>query len=241
MRSRVESGSIEFGIVAALEREVTGLVRGWRRGSVEGVPSYECEKAALVCAGTGISRAQAATKALVEKFSPKVLISIGFAGSCSAELIPGSILVPASVVESATGKSHATAFGQGCLVTVDKVAGPGLKKCSAARFGAQAVDMEAAGVAAVAADLGKEFLSIKAISDGATDDLSFLDGFVEPDGFATGRFVAHIMMRPMLWSRVAGLQRGSKLAAAELHKAVAGCIADWQGFREKHSAVLVKA
>jgi len=236
----MSTAGVEFGIVAALPREVAALVRGWRASSVQGLPSFECGNAVLVCAGTGIARAQLAAKAMVEKISPKILISIGFAGSCSAEFVPGAIIVPASVVEFATGKSSSTAFGRGCLVTVDKVAGPGLKRCAAARFGALIVDMEAAGVAAVAADFGKEFLAIKAISDGASDDLSFLDGFVRPEGFATGRFIAHIAMRPMLWGRVAGLQRGSKLAVSALHAAVAECLADPQAFREKHSAVLVK-
>jgi len=92
----------------------------------------------------------------------------------------------------------------------------------------------AAGVAAAAAETGREFAAIKAISDGMGDDLDFLSDFVRPDGFATGRFIAHIALRPGLWPSVAALQRNSRLAAAALQNAVTECITDRQSFAAKH-------
>ena len=68
------------------------------------------------------------------------------------------------------------------------MAGQAAKQEARARYGALAVEMEAAGVAAAAAEYGREFAAIKAISDGAEEDLDFLSGFVTPEGFATGRF-----------------------------------------------------
>lgn len=235
---------VEIGFVAALEREVRGIVRGWSATEALGAfgPQriYGSEKAALICAGTGVDRAYAAAKLLIEKCSPRVIVSIGFAGACAEDLIPGSIVVPGAVVESATGKSSPCAFGRGTLVTLDRVAGKGLKQCTLARFGGVAVDMEAAGVAAAAAEAGREFAAIKAISDGAEEDLGFLSGFVRPEGFATGRFIAHIALRPGLWASVAALQRNSKRASLALQSAVAECIEDRKSFAAKHSPAVTQ-
>src|SRR5208282_1504551 len=136
---------VEFGFVAALEREVSVVVRGWSRSDVRAPHAlhriYRTANAAAVCAGTGSARAYSASRLLIEKCSPRVLVSIGFAGACVAELQPGSIVVPAVLLEEATGKSFPCAFGRGCLATLDRVAGKGLKQCAAERFGALAVDM----------------------------------------------------------------------------------------------------
>jgi hypothetical protein len=121
------------------------------------------------------------------------------------------------------------------LVTLDRVAGKALKQQAAARFGAWAVDMEAAGVADAAAGSGTEFAAIKAISDGAGEDLAFLSSFVRPGGFETGRFMAFIALRPNLWPAVADLHRNSKLAATALHYAVGEGMRDWRMFAARHT------
>ena len=142
---------VEIAFVAALEREVAGLARGRH---IEELPVsdgvlkvYRIENAVLTCAGTGAARANLAAKKLLQHYSPKLLISIGFAGSCTNKITPGEIFIPSRVVESATSREFATICGEHTLVTLDRVAGSRLKQCSAARFDAQVVDMEAAGVA----------------------------------------------------------------------------------------------
>lgn len=231
---------MEFGFVAALEREVSGLVRDWSRTKAQSAdaswPIYCSQQAALIAAGTGAERACAAAKLLIEKFAPRVLISIGFAGSCRPDLCPGAVLVPESLVEAATGRTFHCAFGQGQLVTLDRVAGKALKQQAAAQFGAWAVDMEAAGVAAAAAGSGTEFAAIKVISDGAGEDLGFLSSFVQPGGFETGRFMAFIALRPSLWPAVAALRRNSKLAATALQYAAGDCMRDWPVFAARHAS-----
>jgi adenosylhomocysteine nucleosidase len=217
----------EFGLVAALEREVAVMVRDWRREIPEAAASKGSiyrradGRAVLVCAGTGAERAYEAAKALVESYAVKTLVSIGFAGSCVEELRPGAVVVPAKVVEAASGRQHACEFGQGTVVSMRGLASVAAKRDARLRHGALAVEMEAAGVAAAAAKYGIRFAAIKAISDGAEEELDFLAPFVTPEGFATGRFLAHIALRPVLWPRVAGLQHKSKLAAAALERAVA--------------------
>ena len=239
MSNRMSQNSVELGFVAAMEREVSGLVRGWSCTEVRIADQsrriYCKQPVALICAGTGVGRAYAAAKALIENYSPRVIISIGFAGSCEAQLHPGSVVVPAVLLEASTGESFHCAFGSGRLVTLDRVASRGMKQCASARFGGLAVDMEAVGVAVAAAESNREFAAIKAISDGAEDDLGFLSSFVTPEGFETGRFIAHIALRPGLWPSVAALNRNSKLAASALQSAVDECICDWRSFAEKRS------
>jgi nucleoside phosphorylase len=238
----MNTDAVEFGFVAALEREVSGLIQGWsvvqcasRVRTADEPRRIYCNKgAALICAGTGVERAYVAAKALIEECSPKVIISIGFAGSCVPQLQPGTVVVPATLLQEATGKAFHCAFGGGRLVTLDRVAGRDLKRGAFARFGALAVDMEAAGVAAAATEYGKEFAAIKAISDGAEDDLEFLSSFVKPEGFETGRFIGHIALRPGLWPSVAALKRNSRLAATALASAVGECTNDWRTFSAKY-------
>jgi adenosylhomocysteine nucleosidase len=232
---------VAFGFVAALEREVSSLVQDWRTAQVGTADApltiHSDRNAALVCAGTGVSRAYAASMVLIEKCSPGMLISIGFAGSCVSNLHPGSIVVPATLLEAGTGRTFHCAFGRGHMVTLDRVAGKALKQEASARFGALAVDMEAAGVAAAAVECGRGFAAIKVISDGAQEDLRFLADFVKPEGFETGRFIAHIALRPGLWPSVATLNRNSKLATAVLESAVRECLSDGPAFSAKYSSV----
>jgi nucleoside phosphorylase len=232
------STDVEFGFVAALEREISGLVRDWSRTQVQAggawLSLYRKQGAALICAGTGVERAYHAAKVLVERCSPRVLVSIGFSGGCVPELAPGALVIPAAVLEAATGRKFGCAFGRGQLATLDRVAGRALKQASAARFGALAVDMEAAGVAVAAVEHLREFAAIKAISDGVDEDLGFLSGFVKPEGFETGRFAAHIALRPGLWPSVAALNRNSRLATRALAQAISECMSDWRSFSGRH-------
>jgi len=236
---------VEIAFVAALEREVAGLARGRH---IEELPVsdgvlkvYRIENAVLTCAGTGAARANLAAKKLLQHYSPKLLISIGFAGSCTNKITPGEIFIPSRVVESATSREFATICGQNTLVTLDRVAGSRLKQCSAARFDAQVVDMEAAGVASAAAGAVEltgrkcDFAAIKAISDGVGEEMDFLAEFITPEGFATARFVAHIAVRPRLWKKVNQLKQNSQKAADALEVAVREAVTDWAGFAKKHS------
>lgn len=235
---------IEFGFVAALEREVSGIVRSWSRRDVRIATGqrtiYYNERAVLICAGTGTLQAYAAAKELIENWAPRMIISIGFAGSCVREVRPGALVVPVDVVEFGSGRTLPCVFGSGRLVTLDHVAGKSLKGEALTRYEARAVDMEAAGVAAAALEGNCGFAAIKAISDGADENLEFVSDFVRPSGFATGRFVAHIVPRPWLWPSVASLKRNSQLASVALAGAVSEFMTDWRNFSAKHSPSAVQ-
>ncbi len=120
----------------------------------------------------------------------------------------------------------------GTLVTLDRVAGKALKQEAAARFGALAVDMEATGVAAAAAEYGTEFAAIKAISDGAEEDLEFpLRLRDSRRALRRGRFIAHIALRPELVAERGGPEaeqqtggRGSAERGGRMHRATGGVL-----------------
>jgi adenosylhomocysteine nucleosidase len=244
---RWKSGAVQFVFVAALEREVRGVLRGWSSTELwtdhaeRRIYYSSPQAAALVCAGTGRERAYSAAKACIEEFSPRVVVSIGFAGACVPELRPGAVVIPARLVvpgQREPGgelREYRCVCGSGTVASLDEVTSTTGKQQAHERYGALALEMEAAGVAAAAGEFGREFLAIKAISDGVEEDLDFLSPFVTPEGFATGRFLAYVAMQPRLWGRVAELNRNSKLAAAALERAVGECCSDWQGFAARHS------
>ncbi len=239
------SHPIQIALVAALEREVAGIVRGWQSEKITVADAvckvYYTDKAVLICAGTGAARANIAAKKLLQLYQPKLLISMGFAGSCVRRFSPGDVVVPSRVLETVTNREFATICGEGTLVTLDRVAGARLKQTTATRYDAQVVDMEAAGAASAAAGAVEltgakcDFAAIKAISDGAGEEMDFLAQFVTPEGIATARFVAHIAIRPHLWKKVKHLKQNSQLAANALEVAVGEAVTDWKAFAKKHS------
>ena len=67
-------------------------------------------------------------------------------------------------------------------MTADTVVGAERKRVLFKRFQAQAVDMEAAAVAAVAASRDCEFLALKVISDELDTQYRLRRAFIRPEG-----------------------------------------------------------
>jgi adenosylhomocysteine nucleosidase len=219
----------KVAIVAALEREVRPLVRGWksyRLPAADGLHRlrfFESEGAVVVCGGIGREAATEATRTVIERYRPQVVISAGFAGAVVPELRVASILSPAKVIAAATGTAFETGgAGGGILVTVAAVAGSEEKRRLAQRFSAQAVDMEAAAVAKAAQAEGVAFRALKAISDELDFPVPPTEGFLSASGeFKTLRFGLYLAMRPWLWARALAFGRNCSLAAESLAKALA--------------------
>jgi len=235
------SDGTKIVIVAAMEREISGLVQGWEWRWLdipEGGFKAKCwtrGQVAAVAVGTGWERASLGTKVVIETFRPELVTSVGYSGSLTSELAVGDLLVPAQVVGFANATIHRTGLGDGILVTAAGVAGAAEKAELARRYGAVAVDMEAAAVAEVAAAAGTRFAAVKAISDAADDRMEFLAAFVSPGGFRTAAFLAHVASRPWLWGAVARLGRNSQKAAATLTKALQELAAEPEKFLEQYA------
>ena len=230
-----------IGIITALERELHPLVEagGWARTNLvssRSLTCYELGRRVVVAGGIGSKQAEAATRAVVEKYHPQILISAGLAGALIPSLKVGSIVTPNVIVDASTGAEYrcrtsttetlrhgengANRTGEGAcatppcrLVSASEVAGPQSKADLAERFHALAVDMEAAGVARVAHECNAGFLCVKAISDEFDFAMPPLNSFVDGEGnFKTGSFAAWTALRPRHWSKVLDLSRNSARA-----------------------------
>jgi adenosylhomocysteine nucleosidase len=226
----------KIGIVAAMEREVAPLIRGWKVRTlyqsghvprryrlfetvIESVP--ENVDLSLICGGVGYEAARRATEALIREVSPELVISVGFAGALDASLQVGDVVVPKTVMNSADGSRTNMGSGEGVLVSTTAVAGKEQKARFAKAYGAVAVDMEAAAVAQGASARAIEFAAIKVISDAADFEMPALDRFITSDGrFQTLRFACHVGLRPWLWGRTIELARNSSRATRALSSAI---------------------
>ena len=213
----------KVAIVAALEREVSGLTRSWNRVEqpYDGrrFVFLERDEVVVVCGGIGLEAARRAAEAVISLYHPAQLHSVGFAGALDGELRVGDLIV-ASVVIDARDGSRAFVSGvdnQNSLVTYMAVAGVQQKKKLAHAFGAKAVDMEAAAVAAAAAAHGIPFAATKVISDESNFEIPEMDRFIDGHGhFRTVNFAVFIALRPWLWRRVATLAGNSRKATRAL-------------------------
>jgi adenosylhomocysteine nucleosidase len=210
----------KYVIVAALETEVAAFVRGWERFEIERLKCWRRGEFVTAVAGMGWDKAFRGTKVVIEALCPELVTSIGFAGSLSTNLKVGSIFVPAQVIGFKNGVAYQTGFGRGTLVSAAGVIGSKEKAETAARYSAVAVDMEAAAVAEACANGHVRFAALKSISDDVEDEMDFVGGFVTPDGFKTGAFLAHVALRPRLWKALAKLSRNTSRATEALTTAL---------------------
>jgi adenosylhomocysteine nucleosidase len=214
-------------IVAALQREVSGLLRGANRveREYEGRTAafYEHDGTVIICGGIGAEPARRAAEAVIALYHPAILLSAGFAGALDTRLHVGDIFVPAIVVDARDNSRVEVEGGNGILLTFMTVAGAQQKEKLAASYGAQAVDMEAAVVGAAARAHGIPFRATKVISDEFQFEIPETSRFVDPHGnFSTPGFILFAALRPWLWWRVAVLARNSAKAAKSLSEHLKG-------------------
>jgi adenosylhomocysteine nucleosidase len=216
---------VRIAIVAAMEREVAPLIRGWK------VREISCDRrryrlfdsgdAVLICGGIGAQAARRAAEAVIEETRPVRVISVGFAGALDSKMKVAYVLEPRVVVNSADGSRTDTGSGQGTLVSYSGVADGNQKERLARAYAADAVDMEAAAVAQAAQAHEIEFGALKAISDAADFAMPPTERFVSGDGdFRQFGFVLHVAMRPWLWGSTIALARNSARARAALCAAI---------------------
>jgi adenosylhomocysteine nucleosidase len=212
-----------IAIIAALPRELKPLVRGWQHALHDGVHVWRWRwdegEWIAACAGAG---AEAATRAFGEAEKGgelSAVISTGWVGALKGEIAPGRSYPVAAVVDARTGERFAAAgTGEGrVLVTSAKVAEEQEKRRLATAYGGDLVDMEAAGVARLAAMRGIPFHCIKGVSDGLTDKLPDLQRFILENGqFQLPRFVLFSILRPWHWPALMRMGENSRKAALNM-------------------------
>jgi adenosylhomocysteine nucleosidase len=231
----------DVGIVAALPIEVAPLLdqfRDVRKYAAKGQPIVEGQLAgklvALVQTGPGRVRAQRGAQRLIDGHRPRWIVSAGFAGSLDPAIARNAVLLPIDVA-NIEGRHFATdwpegktaappAERRGRLLTTDEVI---LKASEKARLhtehGAELVDMESSSVAALCAERGVRFISLRVVSDDASTDLppEILTILGGSNGYRIGAAVGAIWRRPsslkdLLALRTKALEASERLAKALL-------------------------
>ncbi len=219
-----------IAVIAALEREVSGLVRGWERRELTGRKMvFSGQDVVVACAGMGAARASLAVEAALAMGGVSELISVGVAGACDPALKVGDVVRAGVVVDALTGERFGDGVGS-VLVTGASVASVAEKRRLWNSYGASAVDMEAAAVGRIARGHGLRFRAIKAISDEAGFELEGLEQFATADGqFREGAFAVHSALRPWTWGDVVRLARNSGRAVEALTEALKAELGRGQG------------
>lgn len=209
-----------IAIIAALPREVAGLVKGCspdRELRRSGVFLYRLPRGLVACAGMGGSRVLMALNAARAAGEVTTLVSTGLAGACDPTVQVAEVMEAGCVIDVQSGARIAGLPGGRTLVTTHSIASVREKQRLFASYGAAMVDMEAATVARVAQMHGMDFRAIKAVSDGHDFELNSLSRFASPRGhFRTGAFALHTALRPHRWGAAMQLGAGSQRALRAL-------------------------
>ena len=216
----------KIAIIAAMEREIAPLVRGWQRTAI---PSgdrkfavFQRDGVLAVVSGIGCKNAELAARAVVAQYQPAILVSAGLAGALIRSLKVGSVFIPNVVVDAADGAEYRCAadanhVSGGVLVSSGEIAGAEAKEQLVNRFHGLVVDMEAAGIAKVAQQEQIGFRCVKAISDEANFSMPPIGQFLTAAGeFQNGKFALWAALRPWQWARIVALARNSKRATESL-------------------------
>ncbi len=221
--------------VAADPRECAGLISHWQDVRAVSLPvmwartgrSKGTEMMAIAN-GAGADRAFAAVLVAPK---PSAVCNIGFCGALDESLRVGDIVVADAirdeVREYETLVPEATkASRRGAVVSIQRIAQTASEKRNLRATGASIVEMEAAGVARAAEDLGLPFYCIRAVSDLAGEDFeNDFNAALTPDGrFSTPRLVAGALGSPRKrLGELLRLQRRTAVASKNLGDFLVDC------------------
>lgn len=214
----------KIAIIAALERELRPLTRGWpasvRENAGYRIRIFESKYCVVICGGIGPEAARCAAEAAIADYRPASIISAGFAGALTASLKAGDVVIPRQVIDVADGSRFDTGAGKGKLLSFTEVASREQKAKLAKAYDAEAVDMEAAAVARCAQIHGVKFLAVKAISDEVNVSLPEMSKFIADARIRMGSFLAFMAVRPWLWPGLFRLARNTAKASRALCQAL---------------------
>jgi adenosylhomocysteine nucleosidase len=212
-------------IIAAMPGELKPLVGGWPH-SKRGVTQFwalrnEEEEWIAACSGAGLAAATRAFAGIEDGGPIDLVLSVGWAGALTPECAAGEAYNVAGVYDARTGERFNCDAGAGSqwLVTSPRIADETEKRRLASTYKAALVDMEAAGIARLAAMRGIPFYCIKGVSDPLNAKLPDFNRFLDPDGqFQTPRFVLFALFRPWIWPSIIQMGENSKKASQSIAK-----------------------
>ncbi len=239
-------------LLAALPWEVRPFLRRSRcrrrRAGVSG-PAWELAVGPgwglLALTGLGAEAARQTASRLVSLLRPRLLFSLGFGGAVTPELSPGDLVLgeyfasydpltrllspvaaappprPLPELLRALAAAGPASFAGSIITTPRIIPKSGLGE-ALARLSRPVLDLETAAVAAVARAEGLPFLGLRAITDGAAEEIPEFLARPRPDPGAPGWLDAlgWLARDPRRLADLAHLWRRSRLAAARLAQAL---------------------
>src|SRR5258708_13680754 len=103
--------NVRLAIIAALDREIQPLVRGWQRTDA----GYRQDDTLVVAGGIGYEAARRAAQAVGKEFRPQILGSAGFPGSLIGTLKVGNVLLPNVILDGRHGMAYLSNSGHDLL------------------------------------------------------------------------------------------------------------------------------
>jgi adenosylhomocysteine nucleosidase len=198
-------------LIAAEPREFNGLLKFCRKVKALPLAAHWARQGELngrtvllVANGAGANRAAQAVDAARSTADLDLVCSVGFCGALETGMAIGDIFVADRV--QANGREFAArlpgsqrTYRTGVLASIDRVAQTAQEKSELRAQGASAVEMEAAGAASRAAELGLKFYCVRSITDLADESFAFdLNQALRADGrFDTMRLIAASCRRPL--------------------------------------------
>lgn len=241
---------MKIGIITAMPEETQAVARaiggakkmligtlGVRQGAVAG------HEVVIVEAGMGFKNAATAAEKLVHEVRPDMILSAGYCGGVSAELLVGDVVVAIAVHIVSGGEREAVpveipAISRNFIVQQAAVGHRvfgGLFASTAtimpksrlavllppdASF--PVVEMESAAIAIVAVENGISFSALRAVSDPFDEELGFfLDEFCDDRmRIRIPRVLLTIARKPRIIPQLIRLARNSRVAGASLSQAM---------------------
>ena len=215
-------GVAPVAFVAALGIECASLRRQARAGTW-----------VVSQSGPGTERASAAAARTIDA-GARLVISWGLAGSLDAGLSPGTLVVPRRVLSpgaapltvDAAWHARVAALADefvlhdGDLLTVPAaLESPAAKRTAAAATRAAAVDMESAGIAAVAARARVPFIALRVVVDGLEDSLPpNAERWIDERGERRMSTTLRAVASPRQWRALLTLAKRYRVASAVLER-----------------------
>ena len=218
-----------LAIIAPMATELSGV-----RRAIDGA---QRKQVTLRVIGIGRQCAKAGVAAVATQ-SPAAIVMIGFCGAADPTLRAGDLHVadafyaaegsePVAADPALTGRLNAGAVGNDCRlvggpsVTVGRVADAGEKLALHAATGAVSVNMEDYWAARAAAVHGVPFASVRAVLDGAEDDLP---GFLGDAGGSIVGVLRGVAAHPGSLPSLMRLAGKARLARGRLADCISGLI-----------------
>jgi uridine phosphorylase len=228
--------------VAADPRECTGLVSHWEGVRATSLPvnwarsgRWKGRDAIAIANGAGAERAFAA---VILAARPTAVCNLGFCGALDESLRIGDVVIVLEVQDGTRQSDRkyetlvpdinsAKSFAlSGSAISITRVAQTASEKRNLRATGASIVEMEAAGAARAAEDLGLPFYCIRAVSDLAGEDFeNDFNGALDSDGrFSALRLITGALASPRKrFGELLRLKQRTAIASKKLGDFLADC------------------